>query len=97
MIAHIDRYFYHQKDKDLDRLLGMGYPVQVSAESLFHIFTKKKALEILEKYDGVLISDCHNLTDRRPNVEHALKLLEKKLGSRSAKEIADLSDEILKL
>lgn len=97
VIAHLDRYFYTQKKKDIDELLAMGYPIQISAEALFQFFTKKKALEVLEKYDGLLISDCHNLTDRRPNVERALKIVEKKLGSRAAKEIADLSDEILEL
>lgn len=97
VIAHLDRYFYTQKKKDIDELLAMGYPIQISAEALFQFFTKKKALEVLEKYDGLLISDCHNLTDRRPNVERALKIVEKKLGSWAAKEIADLSDEILEL
>ena len=97
VIAHIDRYFHIQKKKDIDELMAMGYPMQISAEALFQLFTKKKALEVLEKYDGLLISDCHNLTDRKPNVGRALKIVEKKLGSRVAKEIADLSDEILEL
>ena len=95
MIAHIDRYFYCQKKKDIDRLLEMGYPVQVSAEALFQFHTRKKALDLLESYDGLLISDCHNLSDRRPNIERAVKVAEKKLGWRATEDLAALTDEIL--
>ncbi len=95
MIAHVDRYFYFQKEKSIERLLEMGYPVQVSAEALFRLFTRKKALNLLENYEGLLISDCHNLTDRKPNIEAAMKIVEKKLGHRTAREIAGVTDEVL--
>lgn len=97
MIAHIDRYFYCQKKKDIDRLLEMGYPVQISAEALLRFYTRKRALDLLENYDGLLISDCHNLSDRKPNIERAIRIAGKKLGNRFAEEIATLSDEILVL
>lgn len=97
MIAHIDRYFHGQKKKDIDRLLEMGYPVQISAEALFRFYTRKRALDLLENYDSLLISDCHNLTDRKPNTERGMKIISKKLGNRAAKTIAELSNEILEL
>lgn len=95
MIAHVDRYFYFQKKKDIERLLEMGYPVQVSAEALTRFYTRKKALDLLGNYDGLLISDCHNSTVRVPNTGDAMKIIEKKLGRKMAKEIATLTDEIL--
>ena len=95
MIAHIDRYFFGQKKKDIETLLEMGYPVQVSAEALFQFYTRKRAMDILNNYEGLLISDCHNLTDRRPNIERAMRIAEKKLGIRAAKKLAALTDEIL--
>lgn len=95
MIAHLDRYFHCQRKKDIERLLEMGYPVQVSAEALFYLFDRKWALKLLENYDGLLISDCHNLSDRAPNLGNAMKIVEKKLGRQVAGEIAAITDEIL--
>lgn len=95
MIAHIDRYFYCQKKKDLDRLLEMGYPVQLSAEALFQFYTRKKTLDLLANYDGLLISDCHNVADRKPNIERAMKIVEKWLGRIIAGKVASATDEIL--
>lgn len=95
MIAHLDRYLHVQKRRDIERILEMGYPVQVSAESLSHFYLRKQALGLLEKFDGVLISDCHNMSDRRPNLMDAMKLIEKKLGRAAAGKVAAMTDEIL--
>lgn len=95
MIAHLDRYLHLQKKRDIERILEMGYPIQVSAEALSHFYLRKQALELLEKYDGILISDCHNLADRAPNLANAMKIIEKKLGGRIASQIAEMTDEVL--
>lgn len=95
MIAHVDRYFYCQKKSDIVRLLDMGYPVQVSADALFSVFHRKQAVEFLDRYDGLLISDCHNCEDRSPDLEKAYKIVKKKLGLNAVQRIADLTDEIL--
>ena len=95
MIAHVERYFHFQKKKDMERLLELGYPMQVSAAALFHIFDRKRAVELLEQYDGILISDCHNTMLRCPNMGDALQLIEKKKGQRLARQIAELTDDIL--
>lgn len=95
MIAHLDRYFHVQKKRDIERLLEMGYPVQISAEALTRFSVKKLALELLANYDGVLISDCHNLKDRAPNMENALKIIEKKLGARVRSQIVANTDAVL--
>lgn len=95
MIAHIDRYFRCQKKKSIERLLDMGYPVQVSADALSSMFVRRQALALLKKYDALLISDCHNLTDRKPNLGQAMKIAEKKLGRQAAKGIVELTDEAI--
>lgn len=95
MIAHLDRYFHVQKKRDIERLLEMGYPVQISADALTRFSVKKLALELLANYDGVLISDCHNLKDRAPNMENALKIIEKKLGARMRSHIVANTDAVL--
>lgn len=95
MIAHAERYFLCQSRKNMDRLLEMGYPLQVSAVALLFRFGRRQALQLLEQYDGVLISDCHNMDIRRPNMGDALKFIEKKRGQHVASEIAWITDQIL--
>ena len=66
MIAHFDRYFQCQKERNIHRLLETGYPIQISAGSLRRIFGRHKSLAMLKYCDGILISDCHNMDDRPP-------------------------------
>lgn len=95
MIAHAERYFVCQERKHMNRLLEMDLPLQVSAEALLHLAGRRKALLLLQNHNGLLISDCHNLTTRRPNMGQGLDWLEKKLGRESAARIAADTDEIL--
>lgn len=95
MIAHVDRYLPFQNKAHLEQLLEMGYPIQVSADALFFAPSRKRALDLLQNNDAVLISDCHNLTKRKPNMGDGLRVAEKKLGSALTRRIAALTDEIL--
>ncbi len=94
MIAHLDRYFYCQKEDHIERLLERGYPIQISAEALTTFFYRKKALDLLLNYDGLLISDCHNVSGRRPNLAAAMRVIDKKFGHRAVNNIAAITDEI---
>ena len=95
MIAHVDRYFFYQSRKNIEQLLEMGYPVQVSAEALSHWVSRKNAINLLKKNYGVLISDCHNTNTRRPNMADGLQVIEKKLGKQTALEIVEWTESIL--
>lgn len=95
MIAHVDRYFRLQSKENLQRLLDMGYPIQLSAEALRGIFNRRLAMDLLKYYDALLISDCHNMLDRPPNLDSGIKKLKKKLGRDAAWEILDLTDDAL--
>ncbi|MBE6958439.1 MAG: hypothetical protein E7447_04735 [Ruminococcaceae bacterium] len=95
MIAHFDRYFQCQKERNIHRLLETGYPIQISAGSLYRFFTRHKPMSMLKYCDGILISDCHNMEDRRPNIGGAMTIVAKKLGNQMAAQLADLTDEIL--
>lgn len=95
MIAHIDRYFGCQKSRYIWELASLGYPIQVSAEALVRLSNRKRALALLEMAEGLLISDCHNLKERAPNLNAAMRIVEKKLGWRKAAGIAAITDEIL--
>lgn len=95
VIAHVDRYFRTQSRRNLHRLFATGYPLQVSAEAVLRFSTRRRALELLEYCEGLLISDCHNLETRPPKLGPAMAVVQKKLGTRMAGEIAAITADIL--
>lgn len=95
VIAHVDRHFHTQSRRNLYKLFAMGYPLQVSAEALLKFSTRRKALELLKYSDGLLISDCHNLGARTPKLGAAMAVVEKKLGTRMARDIVAITDDVL--
>lgn len=95
MIAHVERYFGLQDKKLLRQLLEMEFPLQVSAESLLHLATRRQALRLLQQSDCVLISDCHDPVDRSPNLASAMAVVERKLGPQAAAGLMVAAEEIL--
>ena len=70
VIAHVDRFMTMLRDKRLiDRVLERNMLVQVNAEYFLDPKTVKTAVRELKKGKIHLIgSDCHNLTNRAPNL-----------------------------
>lgn len=95
MISHLDRYVSCQKKQHIDQLLDLGFPIQVSAGAVLHRTFRNWALRMLKNHEALLISDCHNLDTRLPNIGDAMALLEKKLGHQIALRIASATDEAL--
>lgn len=97
VIAHIDRYISpfqtHGIPEDLAEL-----PVLVQANSSFftRCRTRKLALRLLRKGQIHLLgSDCHNLTDRKPNLSEATQIIQNNLGIDALKRIAQYEDKVL--
>ena len=70
VIAHVDRFMEMLNDRRLiDRVLERELLVQVNAEYFLDPRTVRSAVHNLEKGKIHLIgSDCHNLTNRAPNL-----------------------------
>ncbi len=70
MIAHIERYFSYQRNKEpMKRLLVMKKVFfQVNCESLTHYFSRGTILKTLDDSVFVLGTDAHNVNNRRPNL-----------------------------
>jgi protein-tyrosine phosphatase len=63
ILAHIDRYPFLMKEKNLYSLLEMGCVAQMNLSSMSDFFKRKKLTKYLEKgYIGVIGSDIHNKT-----------------------------------
>ena len=82
VIAHIDRYWQCQSKDAISELLSLGLPVQLSSEALLHFSHRRRALEYLKQgYAQLLMSDCHSLHRRPPNLAEGMRVAEKKLGA----------------
>ena len=95
VIAHIDRYYNSQTKESLKAILDMDFPVQISSSAFLDFWSKGTALKyIREGKAQFLISDCHNMTSRRPNLREAMDVIIKKFGN-DAFRLFDETDDFL--
>ncbi len=81
-LAHIERCLPMQNIKTFIRLRENGILMQVNASYFIRIASRRKAVSLLDTgLIHFLGSDTHNLTDRKPNLESAYKIIEKKFGN----------------
>jgi protein-tyrosine phosphatase len=97
IIAHVDRYLgvlsTHGIPQQLERL-----PVLVQANASFFLRsgTRNRALQLLRRDQIQLLgSDCHNLTDRPPNLDKAVQIISKHLPSDILKRVEDYQKQVL--
>lgn len=104
VLAHVERYEHFQKNRHVwDRLLAMPLTIQLNCEDIINagsIFKRnhmhKTSMELLSRYDNVIIgSDCHNLTDRKPNLDEARVIIRKKFESEKLSQIDEYTEKLL--
>lgn len=97
IIAHVDRYLTgFRANKFPEGLEEMPVLIQANAEFFLNRRTEKTAMRMLQ--DGkihLLGSDCHNLTDRKPNLFEALQKIEKRLGDKEIQKISKWEKMVL--
>lgn len=89
VVAHVDRYIsrFHTHGI-LKRLESLPVLVQANAEFFLERSTARMALRMLKNGAIHLLgSDCHNLTDRRPNLGEAIELIQQRLGTGALEHI----------
>lgn len=95
VIAHIERYLDLQKRDTVAAILECNVLVQMNAGDLLQLRTRGRARRLLQSgIVNVLGSDCHNLSDRAPNLGNALDYLLKKGKEDILSELAYFSDEL---
>ena len=97
IVAHLDRYVtpFHARDI-LERLEDLPVLIQVNASFFIDGNTRRLALKMLKKGKIHLLgSDCHDLSDRAPNLGEALAIIQKKLGQDHINRINYYEDEVL--
>lgn len=79
IIAHLDRYLHLPPMRGIhERLAKLPLYVQVNADYFSGVLQKRRALSLFrEGKIHLLGSDAHNLTDRAPNLDAAIRALQK--------------------
>lgn len=97
IIAHVDRYISPFRTHRIpERLAQLPVIVQANAEFFLRGSTRAMAIRMLrEDKIQLLGSDCHNLSDRAPNLGAALELIQRRCGHGMIKHINLYEDEIL--
>ncbi|MBQ7355250.1 MAG: hypothetical protein IJW62_07020 [Clostridia bacterium] len=82
VLAHVERYYAAQDRSVWDRLRDSDVLLQVNASFFLGFGTRRRAVRMLDAGEIHLIgSDCHNLTDRKPQLDKAAAYIEKRLGA----------------
>ncbi len=91
LIAHIDRYINMLGDKRIiDSLSGLPVLIQANAGFFINKRTTRYASSLLKKGKVHLLgSDSHNLLTRKPNMDLAFAVINKRLGSSALQLIED--------
>ena len=97
IIAHVDRYISPFRTHQIpERLEQMPVKVQANASFFFRRSTRSMAIKMLRKGQIHLLgSDCHNLIDRKPNLEQEVRLIEQRLGQGWIEEMEYHQNEVL--
>lgn len=97
IIAHMDRYISPLRTfKIPEKLEELPVFVQVNTSFFLRKLTAPMALRLLrEEKIHLLGSDCHNLTERIPNMQEAIEVIERKLGREALQQIELYEEEVL--
>lgn len=97
IIAHLERFYRFQKDKELiDELLDFPVYIQINAESLLSWRTRHQSLKLFKAGQAHLLgSDCHNITSRPQNLVAGRAVLERKIGRKLLTQIDQLGKTLL--
>lgn len=98
VIAHIERYIKLQKGTDnINKLINTDVIIQMNFEHVIGFFSRPEAFRLVSKgIVGLLGTDAHNMTVRKPNSLQGMTLLKKKFGDGVADKFTARAEKILK-
>lgn len=97
VVAHIDRYIapFHTHHIP-EKLESLPVVIQANANFFLEKATRRMAFRMLRQGKIHLLgSDCHDLSERKPNLGDAVKLLRQKFGPEIISYINSYENEIL--
>lgn len=99
IIAHIERYIKYQKQKKcFETIIELPLYVQVNAEGFESWRVKRILIEMFNNgFAHLLGSDCHNLSDMKPNLLNGRDVIKRKIGNYQLDIIDEIGFRILGL
>ena len=97
IIAHLDRYVLDKKNsKHIEKILNMEVLIQINAGALLNFFGRRTVKKFW-KYDGVTVlgSDCHDMSERRCELQRACLAFQKMFGEKALHSIMENGNKIL--
>ena len=97
IIAHVDRYMSPLRSHGIPEMLSqVPALVQVNTNAFLRTSTRRMVLRLLKEGTAHLLgTDCHNIVSRRPDMEKALKVIERSLGAEALEQIRLQSQAVL--
>lgn len=97
VLAHVERYLPIYKQSGFWKRLGeLDVLLQFNAEFFLSHWTRRTALHLLGQGKIHLLgSDCHNLSDRAPNLGEAVATIRRKLGPAAVDWLEKLENSLL--
>lgn len=98
VLAHLERYLLIRENRNyISRLLELPLQVQINAGSLLEWRRRGKVIQLFREGQAHLLgSDCHNLTDRPPNLAAGRAMLAKKAGQECLARVDAAGARLLK-
>ena len=97
IMAHIERYYFKQDVSVWDEFLSQGILMQSNADFFLPFWEGRKALKLLrEGRIHLLGTDCHNMKERRPRMDEAVRKIQRSLDEDTIQEIDALGHQLLK-
>ena len=99
VLAHVERYIGMQKDREIwDSVMELPLTIQMNAGSFLKFgLTRRFCMNLLKDRDGRVIigSDCHNLTDRPPNIGKAMEYIRSKTDADTFARIEETTGSLV--
>ncbi len=97
VIAHVERYIGPRENrKILPILQNEGILIQSNAAMLLQRSTCHKGIKMIKKRRiQLLSSDCHNTTNRKPNLSEAMDVVRDKLGEEDVEKLISRSKKVV--
>lgn len=98
IIAHIERYNILWKNKkNIRQLMNLDCLMQVNANTIIDKKQRKAALHYIKNgFIDLIGSDCHNMSQRPPNIKDAFVIIEREIGILYCDLLHHNADSIIK-
>lgn len=99
IIAHIERYASYQRDlSTLNEIINLPVILQVNAEALLQRKMRKFVFRLIDQDFQVLLgTDCHNMRNRKPDMDAGREVLAHKYGESYLAQMDALGADLLNL